>query len=272
MIANTGDDVEVYGAHVSPDPDLVAYWLADVIDARGYGIRGDTFEVMGALARAGAETWFQLGDRDLAMCLLRTDLLRGGARLTDAHAAVVQAIGAGARVLPMADEPVRTHVSSGGRRLPFQEYMIVEGASAPVDGVEFAGVDEARPTSEVLHAVAEAEAIMIGPSNPIASIGPILALPGLPEALMSAAAPVVAVSPFVGGRAVKGPTELFCASAGIALSAQGIAQHYGPLVDGLVADEAVAGVPARVIDTVMDDPPGRAAVAEAALALAESLR
>ena len=272
MIANTGDDAEVYGAHVSPDPDLVAYWLAGVIDERGYGIRGDTFEVMGALAAAGAETWFQLGDRDLAMCLLRTARLRGGARLTDAHAAVAKAVGAGARVLPMADEPVRTHVLSGGRRLAFQEYMILEGGTAPVDGVEFAGADAARPTPEVLAALHEAGTIVIGPSNPIASIGPILALPGMAEALTSAAAPVVAVSPFVGGRAVKGPTELFCASARVALSAQGIADHYGAIIDGVVADEAVEGVPTRVMDTVMDGAAGRAAVAAAVLELAESLR
>ena len=271
MIANTGDDVEVYGVHVSPDPDLVAYWLADVIDERGFGLRGDSFEVMAALARAGVDTWFQLGDRDLAMCLLRTSLLRGGARLTEAHAAVVEAVGAGARVLPMADEPVRTRVLSDGRRLPFQEYMIVEGASAPVDAVELEGVSGARPTQEVLAALAGADAIVIGPSNPVASIGPILALPGMTDALSSATAPVIAVSPFVGGRAVKGPTERFCASAGIALSAQGVADHYGGLVDAVVADEAVEGLPARVMDTGMDVPAGRIAVADAVLALAASL-
>ena len=271
VVANTGDDVEPYGVHVSPDPDLVTYWLADLIDERGYGIRGDTFEVMAALEAAGRDTWFRLGDRDLALCLLRTELLRRGERLTDAHAAVVAALGVGARVLPMSDEPVRTRVRSGGRVLDFQEFMIVEGATGPVEGVEFQGADEARPTPEVLAALEGADAIVIGPSNPVASIGPILALPGMPEALAGASAPVVAVSPFVGGRAVKGPTELFCDSAGIDRSAQGIADHYHGVIAAVVADEPARGLPVRPLDTAMHDTAGRARVAEAVLELASSL-
>ena len=271
MIANTGDDVEPYGVHVSPDPDLVTYWLADLIDERGYGIRGDTFEVMSALEAAGRGTWFKLGDRDLALCLLRTELLRRGERLTDAHAAVVGAVGVGAQVLPMADDPVRTQVRAGARLLDFQEFMIVEGAAGPVEGVEFRGADEASPTPEVLAALESADAIVIGPSNPVASIGPILALSGMTEALAAASAPVVAVSPFVGGRAVKGPTELFCDSAGIGRSAQGIADHYRDLIAGLVADEPADGLPVRQLDTSMHDAAGRARVAEAVLDLASSL-
>jgi LPPG:FO 2-phospho-L-lactate transferase len=271
VVANTGDDVEPYGVHVSPDPDLVTYWLADLIDERGYGIRGDSFEVMAALEAAGRETWFRLGDRDLAMCLLRTELLSRGARLTDAHAAVVSALGVDARVLPMSDQPVRTRVRTGDRLLDFQEFMIVEGAAGPVEGVEFQGADEASPTPEVLEALGRAEAIIIGPSNPVASIGPILALPGMTEALATASAPVVAVSPFVGGRAVKGPTELFCDSAGIGRSAQGIADHYRGLIAGLVADEPADGLPVRQLDTSMHDAEGRARVAEAALDMASSL-
>ena len=271
MITNTGDDVEVYGVHVSPDPDLVTYWLADAIDERGYGLREDSFEVMAALEAAGRETWFRLGDRDLAMCLLRTELLGRGERLTAAHAAVTRALGVAARVLPMADEPVRTHVRARGRRLGLQEFMIVEGAAGPVESVEFHGADAARPTPEVREAIAGAEVIVIGPSNPVASIGPILALPGLRAALGSASAPTVAVSPFVGGRAVKGPTELFCHSSGIACSAQGIADHYGDLVDAVVADEGVEGRPQRHLDTSMDDAAGRARVAQATLELATSL-
>lgn len=271
MVANTGDDVEVYGVHVSPDPDLVTYWLADLIDERGYGIRGDTFAVMGTLEAAGQETWFRLGDRDLAMCLLRTERLRRGERLTDAHAAVVGALGVEARVLPMADDPVPTRVSSGGRWLDFQEFMIVEGAGTPVEDVRFEGAEAAAPTPEVLAAVEAADAIVIGPSNPIASIGPILALPGMREALAAAPVPVVAVSPFVGGRAVKGPTELFCDAAGIARSAQGIADHYSGLIAGLVADEPAQGVRVSRIDTSMEDATGRARVAEAALELGRSV-
>ena len=176
------------------------------------------------------------------------------------------------QVLPMADEPVRTHVRARGRELAFQEFMIVEGAAGPVEAVEFRGARRRRaPTPEVLAALAGADVIVIGPSNPVASIGPILALPGIRQALTAAAAPVVAVSPFVGGRAVKGPTELFCESAGIALSAQGIADHYGDLIDGVVADEPVEGPPVRRLDTSMDDAAGRARVAQATLELATSL-
>ena len=271
VIANTADDVEVYGVHVSPDPDLVTYWLADAIDERGYGIRGDTWEVMGALEQAGQPTWFRLGDRDLAMCLLRTERLRGGDRLTEAHAAVVSAMGVGASVLPMADEPVRTFVRSNGRRRPLQEYMIVEGAHAAVEGVELEGVAEARPTPEALQALADSEAIVIGPSNPVISIGPILAVPGMAEALRSASAPVVAVSPFVGGRSLKGPTEAFCAHAGIERSAAGIARAYGDVLHGMVSDESVDTMPALQTDTLMADAESRRRLAATTLDFAATL-
>jgi LPPG:FO 2-phospho-L-lactate transferase len=253
VVANTGDDTEVHGVHVSPDPDLVTYWLADEIDERGYGLRGDTWHVMEALAAAGRPTWFRLGDRDLAMCLIRTEELRAGRRLTEAHGAVVDAMGVAARVLPMADEPVTTRVRHGGRTLPFQEYMIVEGAAPPVEGVELDGLERARPTDDVLAALAGAELIVIGPSNPVISIGPILALPGMREALSGAPAPVVAVSPFVGGRSVKGPSEHFCAWAGIEQSATGIARAYADVVDAVVADEPAGELPQLVTDTLMED-------------------
>ena len=271
MIANTGDDTEAYGAHVSPDPDLVTYWLADAIDDRGYGIRDDTFEVLDALAAAGRPTWFRLGDRDLAMCLIRTELLKAGRPLTEAHAAVVEAMGVRARVLPMCDEPVSTWVRSRDAWLPFQEFMIVGGAAGPVEGVELRGLAEARPTEAVLGAIAEADAIVLGPSNPVISIGPILALPGMRAALAAAGAPVVAVSPFVAGHAVKGPTESFCAQAGIEASAAGIVAHYGGLLDGIVADEEVTGLPSLAIDTLMDTPADRRRVAASVLELARGL-
>src|SRR5262245_61554273 len=156
IVANTGDDVEMYGVHVSPDPDLITYWLADAIDERGYGIRDDTWEVMAALESAGAPTWFRLGDRDLAMCLLRTARLRAGATLTEAHAEVVRAMGVEVPVLPMANEPVATHVVSDGRALPFQEFMIVERAEPPIEAVELRGAEDALPTPEVLAALADA--------------------------------------------------------------------------------------------------------------------
>ena len=271
VVANTGDDVEMYGVHVSPDPDLVTYWLADAIDERGYGIRGDSWEVMTALERAGRPAWFRLGDRDLAMCLVRTELLRDGHRLTEAHAAVVAAMGARAQVLPMCDEPVATWVTARGRSLPFQEFMVVERAQGPIEDVELRGIGAAGPTPEVKAALAAAEAIVIGPSNPVISIGPIVAVPGMREALRAADAPVVAVSPFVAGRAVKGPTELFCEFAGIEASAAGVAHAYEGLIDGIIADEPLDALPTRVEDTVMDSPEARRRVAGAVLEHARSL-
>ena len=265
VVANTGDDVEVHGVHVSPDPDLVTYWLADEIDPRGWGLRGDTSSVMDALRDAGRPVWFHLGDRDLAMCLVRTALLREGRRLTEAHGAVVSAMGVSARVLPMSDQPVATFVRHAGRLWPFQEYMIVAGASPPVEGVALQGLERARPTDEVLAAVASCDLIVIGPSNPVISIGPILALPGMREAVAGAPAPVVAVSPFVGGRSLKGPTAHFCEWAGIETSATGIAGAYAAVVDGLVADETVNGVPCLVTDTLMGDQEARRRVASEVL-------
>ena len=271
VVANTADDVEVYGVHVSPDPDLVALWLADLIDERGYGVRGDTWEVMTALAEAGRETWFRLGDRDLALCLVRTELLRAGRRLNEAQAAVLEALGIRARVLAMSDEPVRTHVRAGGHWWPFQEYMIVAGAEPAVEEVELRGIKRAAPSLEVLEAIAGAEAIVIGPANPVISIGPILAVPGMREAIADAGAPTVAVSPFVGGRAVKGPTEAFCAQAGIAATAQGVADAYAGVIDGVIAAEPVKGVAALEVDTLMDTAEARRNVAGATLAFARGL-
>src|ERR1700742_145797 len=221
VVANTGDDVEIYGAPRAADPDLIAYWLADVIDARGYGVRDDTWNVMDALRAGGREIWFNLGDRDLAYCLVRTELLRAGRRLTEAHAAVVKALGVRARVLPMSDEPVPTRVLVGAEWLAFQEFMVLRRGARP-DGVEFAGAAAASPSPEVLDAVAAASVIVIGPSNPVISIGPLLALAGMRDALASAAAPVVAVSPFVGGAVLKGPTDAFCDWTGIEKSAAGV--------------------------------------------------
>jgi len=271
VIANTGDDSEVHGAHVSPDPDLVTYWLADAIDERGYGIRGDTWEVMDALERARRPVWFRLGDRDLAMCLIRTELLSAGRTLTEAHAAVVDAMGVRARVLPMADEPVRTRVTAGGRELGFQEFMIVRGAEGPLEEVAFDGIESTRPTADVLEALAGADAIVIGPSNPVVSIGPILAVPGMRAAVAEAPAPAVAVSPFVGGEVLKGPTRLFCEHAGIESSAAGLLDTYTGVLDGMVSDEPVRGIAALEIDTLMDTAERRRHVAEKTLEFAASL-
>ena len=271
VIANSADDLEVYGVHVAPDPDLVTYWLADAIDGRGYGLRGDSWQVMDALAGVGVPTWFRLGDRDLAMCLVRTQRLRDGARMTQAHAAVVEALGVSARVLPMCDESVQTWVRHRGRTMPFQEYMIVERGAAPVEGVELRGIEQARPSAETLGALAEAELIVIGPSNPVISIGPILGLAGMRTALSRAPAPVLAVSPFVGGRSLKGPTEHFCAWAGIEPSAGGIARAYADVIDAVVADEEVEGLPCLVTDTLLDTPERRRRLAGEIWSFAKSL-
>ena len=265
VIANTGDDIDIYGVHVSPDPDLVTWWLAGTIDERGWGIAGDTFEEM----KRQDDAWFQLGDRDLELCRLRTDALRTS-RLTEAHARVVEAVGVKQRVLPMSDDPVRTQVRTPRGLRPLQEFLIVDGAAGPIEEVVLDGVDAARPTPEVAEVLATAETIVIGPSNPVISIGPILAVPGIRAALREAPAPVIAVSPFVGGHAIKGPTDEFCRSAGIELSAQGIADHYRDVIDGVVADEPVEGVSGLVTDTLMTDARRREGLARKILDFAES--
>ena len=275
VIANTGDDVEVYGVHVSPDPDLVTYWLADLIDEeRGYGLRGDTWQVMDALEAAGRDTWFRLGDRDLATCLARTGLLRAGERLTAAAAEMARGLGVAARVVPMSDDPVRTHVRSRGRWLTLQEFLIVERGTAPIEAVEVRGAQAARPSPEALTALAAADAIVIGPSNPVISIGPILAVAGMREAVAATGAPVVAVSPFVGGRVVKGPTEAFCRHAGLPSGAHGAIAAYAGLLDGIVADEPVEAADLRSLETetLMDRPERRRDVAAATLQFATTLR
>lgn len=273
VIANTGDDIEIYGAHVSPDPDLCAYWLADRIDARGWGLRGDTFAVMDGLRELGEDVWFRLGDRDLAVCLRRARRLADGARLTEALAELTEVLRIPARLLPMSDAPVRTRVRARGAWHGFQEFMIRERAAGPVEDVEFAGAADAAPPPEALAALAAAEAIVIGPSNPVASIGPILAVPGLRDAIAAAPAPVVAVSPIVGGAVLKGPTAAFLAWAGQPASAAGVAAVYAGLIDGIVADEDPGGsLPALRTETRMDEEIARAIVAGEVLEFAASLR
>ncbi len=180
---------------------------------------------MGGDGRREDDPWFRLGDRDLELCMLRTDRMRAGARQTEAHAEVVSALGVRARVLPMSDTPVRTRVRTPAGWRPFQEFMIVDRAAAPIEAVELDGIEAAAPPPEALEAIAAADAIVIGPSNPIISIGPILAVPGMRQALAASPAPVVAVSPFVGGRAVKGPTDAFMEHAGLDRSAGGYSQR-----------------------------------------------
>jgi LPPG:FO 2-phospho-L-lactate transferase len=271
VIANTGDDVEIHGGHVSPDPDLVTFWLADLIDERGWGLRDDTFTVMEAMRRLGEDVWFNLGDEDLAICLARARRLAAGATLTAVIDDFRLQLGVRAGVLPMCDEPVRTWVKVRARWAAFQEFMIRDRAEGVVEDVAFRGAETAAPTAEVLAAIAGARAVVIGPSNPVISIGPILALPGMREALRSCPGPVVAVSPLVAGRSVKGPTEAFLAWAGQPPSSEGIAAYYDGLLDGLVADERTDALPTLETDVAMTDEAGRRRVAAETLDFALAL-
>ena len=271
VIANTGDDVEIYGAYVSPDPDLVTFWLADVIDERGWGLAADTFGVMDGLRALGVEVWFNLGDRDLAIGIERARALEAGARLTDVQARLASSLGVSARVLPMSDKPVRTWVEAGGRWRPFQEFMIKARREGPLQDVEFRGASSAPPTPDMLEAIAAARALVIGPSNPVISIGPILALPGAREALRDSRAPVVALSPIVERQVLKGPTATFMQWAGHSLSSDGIAAAYADLIDGLVADQRTEAVPLLQRSVLLDTPAARRRVAADTLRFALSL-
>jgi LPPG:FO 2-phospho-L-lactate transferase len=271
VIANIGDDLEIYGAYVSPDPDLVTFWLADRIDERGWGLRGDTFEVMAGLREIGVDVWFNLGDRDLAIGLERARGLAAGERLTEAHARIVAGLGVRARVLPMTDFPVRTRVSAQGRWWPFQEFMIRSGGRGAVVDVDYRGAGAARVTPEVLDALGSAQAVIIGPSNPVISIGPILAVPGMRQAISEAGAPVVAVSPLVRSAVVKGPTAAFMRWAGHPLTSDGVCAAYGGLLDGLVADDPTDAVAFLQTDVLMDTDEARRRVAEATLEFALAL-
>lgn len=277
VIANTGDDVEVLGVHVSPDPDLVTYWLSGEIDEeRGWGLRDDEFTVFERLKRLGAPDWFGLSDRDLAACLYRRQFLDEGGRPTEAQAQIARSLGVQARVLPMADGPVRTKVITAAGRRDLQEYLIVDGGQPEVLGVELEGIESAEPSREVLDALRAAEAIVIGPSNPVISIGPILAVPGLRDAIAGSPAPVVAVSPYVAGEVVKGPTDNFMRALGRPTTAAGVASLYAGLIDGMVVDEgdpdpAPAEIGTLAAATLMEGPSGRARVARIVLDYAATL-
>ena len=271
VIANTGDDIEIHGGHVAPDPDLVTFWLADRIDERGWGLRDDTFAVMEELRALGEDVWFNLGDRDLALCLARTRRLAAGETLTQAVDAARRALGVPATVLPMCDAPVRTWIRARGAWHGFQEWMIREQAAGPIEEVAFRGADAALASAPVLAALEGARAVIVGPSNPVISIGPILAVPGIRQAILATSAPVVAVSPLVGGRSVKGPTEAFLEAAGRSLDSDGIAAHYDGLLDGLVADARADGLPTLETDVSMPDAGARRRVAQATLDFALAL-
>ncbi|HWM64323.1 MAG TPA: 2-phospho-L-lactate transferase CofD family protein, partial [Solirubrobacterales bacterium] len=243
---------------------------------RGWGIRDDTFTVFERLSRLGAPDWFSLSDRDLATCLYRRQFLEEGGRQTDAQAQIATALGVEARVLPMSDAPVRTEVLTDAGRRGLQEYLILDRGELEVRGVELKGIAEAEPTPEVLAALRDAEAIVIGPSNPVISIGPILSVPGMTEAILASRAPVVAVSPYVAGEVVKGPTERFMAAVGRPSTAAGVASLYAGLIDAMVVDEddpdpPPEGIPTQAAPTLMDSAAARVRLARIVLDYAAGL-
>ena len=250
VVVNTGDDAEVWGLHVSPDLDTVCYTLGGVIDERkGWGLTGETFNALDQIGRFGEATWFNLGDRDLATHLHRTRLLREGHTLSQVTHAVAAALGVSARILPMSDQPVRTRILGPDGWLAFQEYFVREKAQVDVRAVSYAGAARARPAPGVVDAITTADAVLVCPSNPITSVGPILAVPGLVEVLRATEATVVAVSPIVGGDAVSGPAGRLMASAGLPVSATGVARAYAHWLDVLIFDERDGALASEIVRT-----------------------
>lgn len=278
VIANTADDVEILGADVSPDPDLIAYWLSGEIDEeKGWGLKGDTSVVFDRMVTLGAPDWFHLSDRDLATCLYRAAFVAEGGTRTGAQGQIARALGVRAAVLPMCEQRVRTRVRTAEGWRGLQQFLVLERGEPAIEGVELEGIAEAAATPEVLAAVADAEAIVIGPSNPVISIGPILATPGIREAVAASPAPVVAVSPYVGGEVVKGPTDAFMRALGRPSTAAGVASLYEGLLDGIVVDDGDPGEPPEGLEhlscpTMMEGREGRRAVAERVLEFTKSLR
>jgi len=271
VVVNTADDFDLWGLHICPDLDTVMYTLAGISNPEtGWGIAGESFETLKMLERYGEDTWFKLGDRDLATHVLRTERLRSGETLTGVTAGLSRALGIRSFVLPMSDDPVSTVLETRERRLEFQEYFVRRGQKDEVLGVGLHGIEDAVPTEAVLAAISSAEAIVFCPSNPVVSIGPVLAMSGVREALVRSSAPKVAVSPIVGGRALKGPADRMMSSLGHEVSATGVARMYAGLVDGMVVDtidegerEGIEAIGMRVLATgsVMRDASDRARLA-----------
>ncbi|HEV8472120.1 MAG TPA: 2-phospho-L-lactate transferase [Methylomirabilota bacterium] len=263
VIGNTGDDTEVWGLHVSPDLDTVTYALAGLLDVtRGWGLADETFRCLQAMAAHGAPTWFSLGDRDLATHLVRTQSLREGRPLSAVTAALARALGVETRILPMSDDTVRTMIRTPGGRLTFQEYFVRDKALVEVLDVEYAGAATARPAPGVVEAIRDADLVVVCPSNPVTSVGPILAVPGIRDALAATRATAVGVSPIVGGAAVSGPAAALMRARGLDVSPAGVADAYAPWLrrllvdarDGGCADALRArGVTAVVADVMMTD-------------------
>ena len=276
VVANVGDDAEMHGHLVCPDIDALLYTLSGLIDTdQGWGVRGDTHTAHAMFERLEAPTWFRIGDADLATHANRSRLLHDGASLTEATAAMATALGIGARILPATDDRWRTILDTDEGPMEFQEYFVRRRQQPEVRAVRFDG--DARPTAAVLAAIGMADLVVIGPSNPIVSIGPILALPGIREALAESGAPALAVSPIVAGRALKGPADRMLSSLGHESSALGVARFYDGLIERFVLDEADAalapriesetGVAVTVLPTVMRSDDDRGALAAAIVGL-----
>ncbi|MDF2846765.1 MAG: 2-phospho-L-lactate transferase [Oerskovia sp.] len=276
VVVNTADDVELHGLAISPDLDTVTYTLAGLADdVRGWGLAGETYATLDAMRRLGEDTWFTLGDKDLATHVVRTARLRAGATLTEVTAQVTASLGVRSRLLPMTDDLVATVVETTDRSLGFQEYFVARQHRDEVLGLTFVGAAQASPAPGVLDAVAGADLLVVAPSNPFLSIEPILSVPGVRDALASSTARRVAVSPIVGGRALKGPAASVLASLGHDVSPLGVARLYVGLVDVMCIDETdrdlapaieALGLEVLVTDTVMGGAPGRERLARELLA------
>jgi len=263
VIANTGDDREFYGLHVSPDIDIVMYTLAGIVDeAQGWGIQGDTTYTMQQLTRYGNEDWFLLGDRDLATHIHRTNLLRQGQSLSEVTKGFCQHLDLQLRILPMSDQRIETHIQTPAGLIHFEEYLVKHRSEAEVQDVVFVGAQDAKPSPGVIDAIKGADAILIAPSNPIVSIGSILAVPGIHDALHEASGMIVAVSPIVGGMPIKGPADKLMRGMGVDVSAVGVARYYRDFLDVMIIDEQDAhlaeaiedlGIPGVVTNTIMHD-------------------
>ncbi len=281
-IVNTGDDLVLHGLAICPDIDTVVYTVAGAIDPeRGWGLRDETWRAMEALDRYGGATWFRLGDRDLATHLYRTQRLADGLGLATVTAEIAASWGLDMRVVPVTEQPLRTMMtlagdarSPGGEEIVFQDYFVRRQHAVPVGNVRFAGADEARPAPGVLDAIARAGTVVVAPSNPIVSIGPVMAVPGMREAVEARRDDVVAVSPLVGGRALKGPADRLLRELGHEDSVVGVARLYAPFVGTLAIDAAdaehadavrAAGLRCVVTDTIMRDPAAAATLCEAVL-------
>ena len=258
FVVNTGDDFEHLGLHISPDMDTLTYTLAGLSNPEaGWGRKDESWHFMAALDELGGETWFRLGDRDLALHVTRTGLLGQGVALTQATRRIAASLGVRQPIIPMSDDPVRTQVHTANGPMAFQHYFVRDRCQPAVTGFEFAGAGDARPSPNLATHLKGCEGIIICPSNPFVSVDPILAVPGLREALKASGAPLVAVSPIVGGGAVKGPTAKMMGELGMPVTAAQVARHYAGLVDGFILDERDAALdgalamPTRVAQTLM---------------------